>query len=73
MLHQEMKYLLEIITSNVKILLLLWFMLNYTCRTDGLRIRVLIILCDETSQPNQDNVVNHDFYFLLVFWWMIEF
>lgn len=48
-------------------------MLNYTCRTDGLRIRVLIILCDETSQPNQDNVVNHDFYFLLVFWWMIEF
>lgn len=45
-------------------------MLNYTCRTDGLRIRVLIILCDETSQPNQDNV-NHDFYFLLVFWWMM--
>lgn len=43
MLHQEMKYLLEIITSNVKILLLLWFMLNYTCRTDGLRIRLLII------------------------------
>lgn len=47
-------------------------MLNYTCRTDGLRIRVLIILCDETSQPNQDNVVNHDFYFLLVFWWMMK-